>query len=328
MYKVCFIIPYFGEVPTYFLYFVESLRYNPTYDWLIISDSKCISNKPDNVRWIEISFSEFSRIIQSKFDFSISLEKPYKLCDFKCAYGFLFDEYLRGYDYWGYCDIDLIFGNISKFVDLNILSEYDKIGHLGHFSIYKNNEKIKMLFSEGDYFKTVFSTPDIFVFDEWNEISINRIIERKNLKLILLDTWADVYPFNSYFSLARYAFDANGEINYYPDNRIHLFEWDHGSLFDMSISGNKVIRNEIMYVHFQKRRIKLPEAFYEEPKHYYVSPDIILGESAWSLKREIMRSQVKKICNIKRLKQRYKMKKYALRSNISNLVRKSKKNGI
>ena len=42
-----------------------------------------------------MTFNELRKLIQSKFDFEISLEKPYKLCDFRPAYGFLFEEYLK-----------------------------------------------------------------------------------------------------------------------------------------------------------------------------------------------------------------------------------------
>ena len=54
--------------------------------------------------------------VQKMFDFPIYLDHPYKLCDYKPAYGYIFPEYTKGYDYWGHCDMtDCIFGNLRKF---------------------------------------------------------------------------------------------------------------------------------------------------------------------------------------------------------------------
>ena len=84
----------------------------------------------------QITFEKLKLIIQNKFDFDIALKAPYKLCDYKPAYGYLFQEYLEGYEYWGYCDVDMIFGNLKRFLPDNVIGEYDKIGHLGHLSLY------------------------------------------------------------------------------------------------------------------------------------------------------------------------------------------------
>ena len=32
--------------------------------------------------------------------------------DLRPAYGVLFEEYLDGYDFWGHCDLDVLFGRI------------------------------------------------------------------------------------------------------------------------------------------------------------------------------------------------------------------------
>lgn len=55
----------------------------------------------DNVKWYFKSFSELQELFQSKFDFPILLNTPYKLCDYKPAYGDIFSKYLGGYDFWG-----------------------------------------------------------------------------------------------------------------------------------------------------------------------------------------------------------------------------------
>lgn len=49
--------------------------------------------------------------IQRIFDFPISLERPYKLCDYKPSYGEVFKDELAGYDF-GEIAILIWFGEI------------------------------------------------------------------------------------------------------------------------------------------------------------------------------------------------------------------------
>lgn len=42
---------------------------------------------------------DFRNKIQSKFDFKISLERAYKICDFRPAYSYIFQEELEKYQF-------------------------------------------------------------------------------------------------------------------------------------------------------------------------------------------------------------------------------------
>ena len=116
MIKIAVIIPYFGKFPNYFELFLKSCKMNPTIDWIIFTDSKENYHYPANVRRIETTFEELKSRFQKKFDFKIALDSPYKLCDYKVMTGYLFEDYLEGYDYWGYSDVDMLFGDIRKFL--------------------------------------------------------------------------------------------------------------------------------------------------------------------------------------------------------------------
>lgn len=94
MKKCCFIIPYFGKLPNYFPLFLKTCQYNTNFDWLVFTDDGTEYDYPQNVQRVEMTFSELKQKIQSKFDFPISLSTPYKLCDYKPAYGYIFEEYL------------------------------------------------------------------------------------------------------------------------------------------------------------------------------------------------------------------------------------------
>ena len=144
MKKILFIIPYFGKLNNYFQLFLDSCKNNENYNWLIITNDRTKFSFPKNVEVIYDEFNNFQKKVQQKFDkIKISLESPYKLCDFKPTYGYVFEEYIKDYQYWGYCDIDLIFGSIDNCLKLDKLTQYDKIGILGHFTIFKNTKELR-----------------------------------------------------------------------------------------------------------------------------------------------------------------------------------------
>ena len=153
MKKIIFIIPYFGKFKNYFQLFLNSCKYNDTVNWLIFTDDYTEFQYPNNVKVVYTTFEKIRNQIQSKFDFKICLEKPYKLCDYKVTYGYVFSEYIKQYDFWGYCDIDLIWGNIRKFYTDNLLNNNDKIGFYGHCTIYRNNEEINKMFMKKNKWK-------------------------------------------------------------------------------------------------------------------------------------------------------------------------------
>lgn len=278
MKKGCFIVPYFGKFPDIFPLFLSSVEKNTDYDWLIFTDNDYSGKIPNNVQYIQIGFSEIREIIQSKFQFEIYLNEPYKLCDYKCAYGYIFQNYLAAYSHWGYCDIDLIFGYIDHFISNEMLEKYDKIGHMGHFSLYKNEEKMNTLFMHNDYFREVFTSRRIYVFDEWDERSINRILLDHNYSLCFLNSWTDIYPHNSFLNKVDCVFDDKMHVSYRTDNRIHFFEWNDGLLYDYLWHRGRTQSKEIMYVHLQKRKMVVSDKEGSDKlSHIYCIPNRIIN---------------------------------------------------
>ena len=103
--KILLIIAYFGEFHNYFDLFLKSCEWNPDVNWLIVTDNKVEYNYPENVQKVETTFEQLKEKIQSLYDFPVALEKPYDLCDLKVAYGEIFQNYIEGYKFWGYCDL-------------------------------------------------------------------------------------------------------------------------------------------------------------------------------------------------------------------------------
>ncbi|WP_367210169.1 DUF6625 family protein [Sphingobacterium sp. R2] len=169
--KIALLIPYYGEFPWYFHLFLGTCSYNKDVDFKIFTDTIINFDIPKNVSVIRISFKELKVLIQDKLDMTISMERPYKLCDFRPAFGKIFEDYLLKYDFWGHCDIDVLFGRIRVFLTDELLNKYDTISvrkefTTGFFSLYRNTKRINMLFKESTDYQYVFSSEKNFCFDE------------------------------------------------------------------------------------------------------------------------------------------------------------------
>jgi len=171
MKKICIIIPYFGKWPDWINYFLLSCKYNATIDWLFLTDCEPPAIQANNLIFKKISLQAFNQLASHKLNMNINIKHPYKLCDFKPAYGKIFEDYLKNYDFWGYGDLDLVYGNIRKFINNDILSKFDIISSHsnfvpGHFCLLRNSPIIINLYLNGANIKNIFIKQNYQGFDE------------------------------------------------------------------------------------------------------------------------------------------------------------------
>ena len=255
-YSICLISIYLGKLPEYFQLWLNSCKYNETVNFIIFTDDKTKYDYPKNVKVIYITLKEIKQKIQEKFDFNISLEYSYKLCDYKPTYGYVFQEYLQEYDFWGFCDLDVIYGDLRKYLDNKNIDKYDKIYTNGHFSIHKNEERINENFKElvnkktgQPLYKEVFSSNKSFYFDEW--AGILNLYDGKKYKI-----------YTNYDVIADIAIQYNNFIlNRKKQNGNYIFYWNEensvSKLYGMYRKNKKVFTEEYMYIHLQKRKMKV-----------------------------------------------------------------------
>ena len=260
--KVVFIIPYYGTFPNYFNLFLKTCGNNPGYEWFIFSEDNGKYNYPGSVHYVEMPWQELKSLFQSKFDFEISLDSPYKLCDYRPAYGYIFEEYIKDYDYWGYCDIDLLFGDLNHFIPPEKIKDFDKVGHLGHMTLYKNCTEVNRLFMsemEGVLrYKEVFTSNQPFVFDEWNWISINHIFLNKKKTVWMFDAFFDIYPYDDNFRKVVREIPAGSESygRAMIEKKPSFASVEKGKAYQWRFDGKRWVKTEAAYVHFQKRAMQ------------------------------------------------------------------------
>ena len=265
MKKCVFILPYFGKFKNYFPLFLKSCGSNSDFDWLLITDVQITDPIPPNVQIRRMSFEGLRKRIQSKFDFEISLPYPYKLCDFKPAYGLVFEEWIQEYEWWGYCDCDLILGNLSKFLFPLFEKEYDKLFAVGHMTLYRNtywnNRRFMKPLHGKDCYRMAFSMPEIRTFDEdyWTETyhdeNVHQIFLADHANVFQKDFCFGVSQFRTQFCRAKYA-EGTGRFPIQPYEKA-LYLWESGDLkrITLGIDG-QLKEEEFLYIHLQGRKMR------------------------------------------------------------------------
>lgn len=268
MTSIIYIIPFFGKFPSLFPIWLESCRRNHTVNWLIFTDDQTPYDYPKNVQVVYCTFEEIKIMIQKSFSFHVDLDTPYKLCDFKVAYGLIFKDYIKNFDFWGFCDIDLIWGNIRSFFTENLLTTYDKIGYQGHSTLFRNTENINHLFLEPlgkeKFEDLVKSNKNEFI----DENFINRLFDTKGVKMYKEPIFANLSPFVYNFKINHLRSEDK------PKNKRFIFSYENGNLYRIAVVKNKIFKDHYLYVHFLKRNMDIKIT--PKDNNYLIVPNIIL----------------------------------------------------
>lgn len=276
MKTICFIVPYFtcgnGNLPKMFKLWLKSCGWNSTVNWIVFTDCKIEEQVPKNVRIIQTTFESVKEKIQNLFSFKIVIETPYKICDFRVTYGEAFSDYLSGFDFWGYCDIDLIWGDIRKFFTNEVLENYDRVLTRGHCSIFRNNQYInsgyRTLPTKGCMnYKKVFTSTELHAFDEWAEHNgggYSKIQQLNGITMYDQPICADI-------QINRYQLHTTREENNSFLYRT-VYEIKDGTVVSHSISKKtgEIVQNEWVCVHLQQRKLEFDAELND--KNYLIVP--------------------------------------------------------
>ncbi|MCQ2554920.1 MAG: hypothetical protein MJ171_04625 [Clostridia bacterium] len=254
MKSIAVLSAYFGKLPGYFPLWLKTCKYNPDIDFIIFTDDETSFDFPENVKRVHLTLKEMKKRAEDALGFEVSLERPYKCCDFKPTYGEIFLEYIREYSYFGYCDLDMMFGDITGFLKKYEYEKYDRFLVLGHLALYRNTEYIRNSFkldsSLGEYYRKVFTTDRNYGFDEIS--GMYRICRENEVSMFDGRIFADIS--NVY---KRFRFPEKRHTPLNPDivtYRNEVYTWEKGKVFRYyEDSDRKIKREEYIYIHYQKR---------------------------------------------------------------------------
>ncbi|QPG06410.1 hypothetical protein IT774_04250 [Salinimonas marina] len=261
--KILLINPYYGKWPVWLPAFLLSCKANPDITWLIPTDCDIPREAPDNVIFVKSTLQALSKTASDVTGLNIDMQRPYKLNDIRPLFGKIFGEELKDYDFWGHCDIDVIFGDIRSFITDDILNNHDVISARkgaisGHFTLYRNVEKINKLYLSHPIYQKAFLSPTSFYFDE---VGMTEVIKKDQADGAGLRVYWPDYLLN--FKETR-----KKKPSYVPKVLNH-WRWHDGKLFEEGDKGG-----EIMYLHFMTWKKTLQHCFVDykkNPRQFYIS---------------------------------------------------------
>lgn len=221
MLKKILITPYFGDFPGW----MDKFRPPIGYEWLLDTD-----------------IEKFKQRVRDK----LGIEYPGavgsgKVWDYRCALGLLYEEEIKGYDFWGTMDFDVVWGDVNKFIPDETLSELDLFSShdtyvCGFFNLYRNSKEMNELFKGYPDWKEKMIHPEP---NGWVEMEYSKTLESSGLK----------YKYSYYQG--------------YPYTKNPILKTEGDSLFQ-NINGTWT---EIAYFHFRHaKKWPLPEV--EADKKY------------------------------------------------------------
>jgi hypothetical protein len=288
MNKIAIVIPYFGTWPIWIKLYLKSCEENYKIDWYFITDCDTYNFKYKNIFFIKMDFSNYCRIISNKLQINFEPSDPYKLCDLKPFLGFIHFDLIKNYKFWGFADIDIVWGDINFFYSDILLKKYnvfsthaDRIS--GHFAIFKNNSfYINLAFDIMDW-KSKLENPTRIGIDEddfsYLFFPISKYIRKIYARLMKLLGWRNAWVlynlilpatgllyflrFNKIYFKEQYSTPivSDDGLTYYHDS--HNWFFDQGKIY------NERNNLEYMYLHFMFFKKNEFRSFYYWDKPFY-----------------------------------------------------------
>lgn len=172
---------YTEKVPPLYDLFLLSAWKNPTIQFRVVSDMNALElpfnvarnrSGPSNVKIIHTPWNDVNTALSKHLNISFKLNASdaYKLCDFKPMIAHVFPDVVKGFDFWGHVDNDVVFGDLRdvNFLSDGLLKYADIISSSnsmcnGPLQLYRNIAKINSLYLASPDFKVVSATTKYWV---------------------------------------------------------------------------------------------------------------------------------------------------------------------
>ena len=146
MNKIALIIPYFGKFPEWMPLYLYSCSKQKNIDFLYFTDCELPKRIYSNTIFKKTTFEAYCDKVSAKLNIDFHPSASYKLCDLKPFYGLIHEDDLQYYDWWGFGDLDLIYGDLSILINQKYLDRYDLLTtHIdkvaGHFTIVRKDSE-------------------------------------------------------------------------------------------------------------------------------------------------------------------------------------------
>lgn len=256
--RILILIPYFGRWPFWMPLFLKSCEFNADIDWLLIGDCGEPGHLPGNVQYQSCSFADYCQRVSERLNLQFFPANPYKLCDLKPALGLIHQQEAQGYEFWGFSDLDLVYGSLRSYFTEDKLRRYDLISTherrvSGHFCLMRNNERMLNLFWKIPAFRERIQDQQHHALDEGGFTRL--FLKRKNFPKPLFSLVGMFNPLRRAAEFREAFSTPNGRVPWvdgshdFPD----VWRWEKGQL-----SNDKMMGAAFPYFHFLGWKSKFP----------------------------------------------------------------------
>lgn len=272
--KFALISVFFGTEPFWMPAFVLSCRYNTDIDWLFFTNLPKPEFCPNNLKYFHFSLDDFNRLSSNKLllKVNISSNYTYKICDFRPAFGEIFEDYLVEYDFWGHCDIDVVWGDIKKYLTQIEMDKYDivtsRVGRIsGHFCLFRNESSVNSSYHWIPGIRKMLTDRKHYAIDEG--CMTNYLQANRNPTILLKLKHA---IFGKQKMVPNVFWEKNWTTSgahqrLMGDDPCRYWWWKNGCTFDSD-------SNEVMYLHFHNIKKFMSQINFEHgdnPEKFFIS---------------------------------------------------------
>ncbi len=226
MKKICLIQVWFGKLPDYFKFHLQTCNNQKNIDFLFFTDQVddiAFQNKAANVKVKYINPEIYQDLLFKKLGIHVEFDNFHKLCDHKVIYADIFSAYLLNYDYVGFYDIDILWGDLYNLLDQFLNQEFisigDKIhfpGVRGPFCIWKNNPIYNILYRQINDYKSLLQKSN---YQSLDETYLIKTLEQNNISICDL---GHLINFNSNGEYNDYSFVKNKKLYINDEEKLLL----------------------------------------------------------------------------------------------------------
>ncbi len=165
-----FIITMFGEPFSWIQQYIDHVQHLEVdgWFWKIITPHDIKSK--GNVEVVNMTIEQFNDLVETKTGVRSGLYinskgKPSAhITDFYIFSGVIFEDYLKDSDFWGVTNMDVVYGNMSKFITDMMLHQCDIFSDdvntiNGVFSLWRNTPIVNTLYKSIPHWKDILSYP-------------------------------------------------------------------------------------------------------------------------------------------------------------------------
>ncbi len=168
--KKLIVCPYFGDLPPWMFEFVQNIVHLGDQGYYFHIDQ---------------DLEGFKKRVKDK----LGLDCPIvpgsgKVSDYRAFLGVLYADEIKGYDFYGHCDFDMVFGDLNKWFPDSELEKLDVWSNhdtyiCGPFTLYRNTQNVDNLYLQCPDWREKVRYPET---NGWVEQEYSRALEKSGLR--------------------------------------------------------------------------------------------------------------------------------------------------